>query len=208
MSYNTFFSKQARQPSGLFGRFFSSRIFDKGNVELNSFVRETLAVESDDRILEIGSGPGAMVKTIADSVDSVVIEAVDFSKPMIAVCSKRNKKHIRAGKVKVHLGDFNHIPFGEDCFDIVFTVNTIYFWENPEATLAKICRELKPGGRLVIGFHAKDEMEQKPLSADVFRYYSPEDVIDLLQANGGFSEAVAISRDAQKMTCYCAVGTK
>ena len=78
MSYPTFFSKQARQPTGLFGRFFSTRISDKGNVELNSFVQETLAVEKDDRILEIGSGPGTMIKEIADSVDSVSIEALDF----------------------------------------------------------------------------------------------------------------------------------
>lgn len=208
MSFSTFFSKQARQPSGLFGRFCSTRIFDKGNIELNSFVHETLAVENNDHILEIGSGPGAMIKTIADSVENVSIEAVDFSKPMVAVCSRRNRKHINNGKLKVHLGDYNQIPFDDDCFDLIYTVNTIYFWEKPEATIAKIGRELKPGGRLVIGFHAKDEMEQRDLSADVFRNYSPDDVIRLLRADGGFSNAVTISRDAKKMTCHCAVATK
>ena len=85
MSYSTFFSKQAHQPTGLFGRFFSTRIFDKGNVELNSFVQETLAVEKNDHILEIGSGPGTMTKTIADCMDQASIEAVDFSKPMVPV---------------------------------------------------------------------------------------------------------------------------
>ena len=208
MSYSDFFSKQARQPTGLFGRFFSTRIFDKGNAELNSFVQETLAVEKNDRILEIGSGPGTMIKEIADSVENVSIQAVDFSKPMVEVCRKRNKKHIKAGKVKVHLGDFNQIRFDDDCFDIIFSVNTIYFWDDPESTVAKIGRELKRGGRLVLGFHAKEEMEQRGLSDDVFRYYSPDEVISLLRADGGFREAVTISRDAQKMTCHCAVATK
>ena len=85
MSFADFFSSQARQPTGLFGRFFSTRIFDKGNVELNIFVQQTLAVEKNDRILEIGSGPGTMIKEIADSMDQASIEAVDFSKPMVPV---------------------------------------------------------------------------------------------------------------------------
>ena len=35
MNFETFFSKQARKPTGLFGRLIMSKIFDLGNAVLN-----------------------------------------------------------------------------------------------------------------------------------------------------------------------------
>ena len=42
MRSKTFFSEQARRPSGLFGRVVMSKIFDLGNAPLNGFMKELL----------------------------------------------------------------------------------------------------------------------------------------------------------------------
>jgi len=62
MSFSTFFSKQARKPTGIFGRFYMSRVFEKGNAELNALVYEALSIRENDHILEIGFGTGTLIK--------------------------------------------------------------------------------------------------------------------------------------------------
>ncbi len=61
MSFSSFFSQQARKPAGLFGRFVMSTIFNKGNADLNGFVKELMAVQKNDSILEIGFGTGQLM---------------------------------------------------------------------------------------------------------------------------------------------------
>jgi phospholipid N-methyltransferase len=65
MRLATFFSRQARKPTGWFGRWVMSSIFDFGNAHLNQFVYDTLAPKTGDHILEIGSGTGKLFDKIA-----------------------------------------------------------------------------------------------------------------------------------------------
>jgi ubiquinone/menaquinone biosynthesis C-methylase UbiE len=208
MDYSTFFSKQARKPTGIFGRFYMSRVFDKGNIELNTFMYEILSVAGNDHILEIGSGTGALIKKIADHLTTGMIEGVDLSKPMFKISQRKNRNHIKNGKVKIHFGDFDNLTLDSNCFDKIFSVNTIYFWKNPEDTLSKVSSILKPGGKLVIGYHDKSEMEKMPLNKDVFNYYSTDDLKELLSINGSLNNIDTISKKGKGKTCYCAVAIK
>ena len=142
-----------------------SRVFEKGNAELNSLVYEALSIKENDHVLEIGFGPGTLIKKIAEHLDSGLVDGVDFSKSMFAIAQKKNRNHINKGKVKIHLGDIDEVRFDDNCFDKIYSVNTIYFWKNPDTTISNICRILKPEGKLFIGFHDKSEMEKMPLNS-------------------------------------------
>ncbi len=83
MNFSTFFSEQARKPSGLFGRLVMSNIFNIGNVRLNRFVNEILSVQENDHILEIGFGTGKLIYEMAKQIDQGLIEGVDFSSTMV-----------------------------------------------------------------------------------------------------------------------------
>jgi len=78
MSFSKFFSKQARKPTGIFGRFFMSRVFEKGNTELNALMYETLSIRENDHVLEIDFGTGTLIKKIAEHLDSGLVEGIDF----------------------------------------------------------------------------------------------------------------------------------
>ena len=208
MSFATFFSNQARKPTGLFGRFVASQIFKKGNAEMNAFIYDSLSISEDDHVLEIGFGPGELIHAMARRVDSGRVEGVDFSDTMLAIAQRRNRRQIKAGKVKLHLGDFDAMPFDGRRFDLILTVNTVYFWPQPEATIAKMADLLKPGGRLAIGFHEKADMQDSKLSRDVFRFYSTQDMQVLLATCGAFEDIEVISRKGKTKTLHCAFGTK
>ncbi len=104
--------------------------------------------------------------------------------------------------------DFDEALFEDNSYDKIFTVNTIYFWKDPKATINKIYSLLKPKGILVIGFYGKGEMEKMSLSHDVFRLYSQEDVAKLLSIDGTLNNVDVISRKGKKSVGYCAVGIK
>ncbi|WP_022666152.1 class I SAM-dependent methyltransferase [Desulfospira joergensenii] len=208
MNFSKFFSRQARKPSGLFGRLISSQIFEKGNAELNDLMFEALGRCDDERILEIGFGPGKLIQEIADRSDPAMIEGIDFSKPMLDIAAKKNRIHIQNGKVRLHLGDFDTAPFDGKGFDKIFTVNTVYFWKNPESTVSRISGLLRPGGRIFIGLHEKKEMEKLPLDRDVFQYYSMEELKELLWVHGSFTDIEIRSKPGKKRISYCAVGTR
>lgn len=208
MKFSTYFSKQARKPSGLVGFFYMSRIFNKGNAKINELVRDTLAIQENDHGLEIGFGTGILLSAITDTLENGLMEGIDFSKSMLSIARKKNKKAIKEGKVKLTLGDFDKTPFDENSFDKIFTVHTIYFWKNPEATISKIYSLLKPGGKVVIGFKHKSVMETMPLNKDVFQYYSTDDVTNLLSANQLFKNVVILSNRGTNDNCYCVFATK
>jgi ubiquinone/menaquinone biosynthesis C-methylase UbiE len=208
MSFSRFFSEQARKPTGLFGRLVMSIIFDKGNANINRFVYELMSVRKDDHILEIGFGTGKLIYKMAKRIDKGLIEGVDFSSTMVSIAQRRNKKNIAKGKVKIIKGDFDEISFQKESFNKACSVNTIYFWPEPENTTKNIADILKPEGMFVVAFEDIAQLEQKQLSNEVFRLYSKDDVKNLL-INAGFSKGVSIkSREIGSTVLHCAVAIK
>jgi len=69
MNFSTFFSKQARKPSGFFGHFVMSTIFNIGNANLNIFVSELLTIQTNDHVLDIGCGTGKLINNLANQIN-------------------------------------------------------------------------------------------------------------------------------------------
>ena len=208
MNFSTFFSEQARRPGGLFGRMVMSIVFDKGNAFLNDFVSELMSAQADDRIIEIGFGTGKLIYKMAQQIDKGLIEGVDFSKVMVSIAQKRNKKNIAKGMVKIFEGNFDKMPYEKEKFSKACSVNTLYFWPAPAHTAAKIADILKPNGKLILAFEDIEQLKQRNLNQEVFHIYSKDEVQNLL-INAGFSNNVSIvSRKKGKSIFHCAVAIK
>lgn len=208
MNFSTFFSKQARRPEGLFGRIVMRIIFDQGNAFLNNFVIDQMSVQTDDRIVEIGSGTGKLIYKMAQKNDKGLIEGVDFSSAMVSVARKRNKKNIAKGRVKILEGDFNEMSYEKEKYSKACSVNTLYFWSSPMHTAQKIADILKPDGKLILAFEDIEQLKQRKLNQDLFHLYAKDDVQDLL-INAGFSNNVKIvSRKKNNLIFHCVVAKK
>jgi SAM-dependent methyltransferase len=199
MNFGTFFSKQARKPTGLFGRLIMSRVFDLGNAVLNDLVRELLTLQEDDHVLEIGFGTGKLINEMARQAHRGLIEGIDFSSTMVDMAKKRNKQYIAKGRVKIVLGDFDKVEYRDNDFDKVCSANTIYFWSDAEYSIRKIQRVLRPAGKLVLGFEDKALLAKSVFSVD--------DVAQLLK-DAGFSDVEIKSKELNSTLVHCAVAVK
>lgn len=208
MNFKEYFSKQARTPSGLFGRWIMSRIFEKGNADLNRLMIRQVAAEKTDHILEIGFGSGALIYDMAKAATQGRVEGIDSSRPMVSLARKKNRTFLETGRVQLHLGEFEQHSYPDNAFDKICTANTIYFWPDPVTTLKKIHTVLKPGGKLVIGFGDKKQLEEKELSPGVFKLYESGQVVTLLK-QGGFTGSIdMVSEQGSSYILNAAVAVK
>lgn len=198
-------SRQARQPSGLLGRFIMTQVFNAGNADLNGLVKDCLELAATDRVLELGCGPGKLLADIAAITTQGQVDGVDFSRAMIAVAKRANRRW--SDRVNLHHRECRDLPFADGGFDKIACTNTLYFWQPVADYVREIHRLLKPGGRVVIGFRDEAQMRTLPLQDEVFALYTQQDVLDLL-TDCGLRDARIVERPGKPFVSYCAVAEK
>jgi ubiquinone/menaquinone biosynthesis C-methylase UbiE len=187
-------ASQLRQPHGE-GGVTVAEMMNKGNALMNRDALLALDAAPNDNILEIGMGNGAFVKEILSKHDSIYYTGVDFSELMVLEAEKMNAQWMEKGKAVFVHADVTSLPLDNELYSKVFTVNTIYFWQEREKVLAELKRVLQPGGKLFICLRPKWQMEQYPFTQYGFRLYSQEDVTGLLTANGFDIVTVHINKE-------------
>jgi ubiquinone/menaquinone biosynthesis C-methylase UbiE len=159
------------------------------NSNIISKTIDNLQLKPHDTLLEIGPGNASHVKEIISIADSINYYGIDISETMVAEAKKLNKG---ISNVLFTLSDGATIPFNDNYFSKIFTVNTIYFWNNPAQYVKEIWRVLKQGGKLNIGFIPKSTMQHIPFAKYGFKLYDTETVSSILK-NNGFIDYTAIT---------------
>jgi ubiquinone/menaquinone biosynthesis C-methylase UbiE len=139
------------RPQGLLGRL-GGAIMARMNVDFGTWVAGLLGVGPGDSVLEVGFGPGAVVRRLSEIAPNVRVSGVDPSREMVEQARARNADAIRDGCVDLRQGSADSLPFETDSFDNVLSVNSMQVWPDPAAGLREIRRVLKPGSRVALGF--------------------------------------------------------
>lgn len=179
-------ARQLRKPEGETGIFIGNKM-NEGNARMYQLAFDNLNLQDNDRILEIGFGNGKFIPDILAQAKDVRYAGIDFSPDMTAEAEKLIKEKNLSGKAEVKLANLSSIPYPDQSFDKVLTVNTIYFWENPAMDIREIYRVLKPGGALLLCFRPKSMVEKLEFTKYGFRLYDPEEVMRLMES-GGFRD--------------------
>jgi ubiquinone/menaquinone biosynthesis C-methylase UbiE len=198
-----FFARQLARPSGLFGRFVTSRWLDKSSAAMNLLTFERLSLQPADRVLEVGFGSGYLLEKILSSDPRTHASGVDPSAEMVGLAGRRLRKFIDGGRARVREGSIEALPFGDGEFTKLCTVNTIYFWREPPAALSECRRVLPKGGLLVVCFNAKEDLMRWPGHRHGFSLYELHEVEDALTRAGFGALDVARGRDPAQGLFYC-----
>ena len=173
---------QLRQPTGKAG-IETGEWMNKGNVHINLDTIEILNAGAGDTILEIGMGNGFFVKDILQKDDTIKYTGADFSEVMVEEAKRINAAWINNHQAGFVLCSADALPFEAAFFSKVFTINTIYFWQDTTTILREIKRVLQPKGKLIITLRPKHLMENYPFTKYGFNMFTKEEVVQLLIKN-------------------------
>lgn len=148
------------------------------NISMTLESIKTLLIEDDEHILEIGHGNAAHLKNILSRAQNLKYTGVDISETMYNEARKLNKKFESQADFVLYEG--KKLPFEDKTFDKIFTVNTVYFWENPVEFLNEIYRVLKKEGTFVLTFGQRDFMEKLPFTEYDFTLYSNSEMEEIV----------------------------
>ncbi len=154
----------------------------ENNIGMTRKAIEALNISKGDLILELGHGNCKHLPEILNRAEHTSYYGLEISQLMQKQASAANISAIEANRASFHLYNGQNIPFSDNTFSKILTVNTIYFWENPEEFIMEIYRVLKPEGTFAIGFADKDFMESLPFTAYGFDLYSKDKLYTLAEA--------------------------
>ena len=153
-----------RKPEGTEGEKMLERM-NQSHYEVTGWALSYWEIQEDDRVLDIGCGGGATLHRMAEKVTSGHVTGVDYSDVSVETSRRNNEKNISSGKLDVLEGSVENLPFADDSFDKIITVESFYFWPDPQENLKEVRRVLKKGGTflLVADTYNKDGLDPKTL---------------------------------------------
>ena len=147
---------QFGRPTGLPGRIAGAIMAHRAsNRRRNAWAVSLLDVQRDDRVLEIGFGPGIAIKELSARAAEGYVCGLDHSAVMVRQAARRNAEAVRRGQVELRLGSVDEVPEFEAPFDKVLAVNVTLFWDRPVGVLGNLRRVLRMGGRIALAFQPR-----------------------------------------------------
>jgi ubiquinone/menaquinone biosynthesis C-methylase UbiE len=174
---------------------------------MNHLALEVLRLSPDDHVLEIGFGGGSLLAEMSRITIRGKITGVDYSQDIIDAGFNRFKTLTGNGAIELYCANVMELPFEAEIFSKVCTVNTIYFWSDPQRAFFHIHRVLKEEGIVAVCFSPKVSMQDRSRKLHGFILYDPEDVVSLLTA-AGFRNVHYISRGRRSRECVAVIGTR
>lgn len=198
-------AQQLSQPNGDLGIQVANTM-NETNITMTLNAISHLNVDQDSRILEIGHGNARHLPDLFNNYKPIKYFGLEVSELMYAEAKIINEKYISQNKAEFHLYDGHAIPFEDDNFDRIFTVNTIYFWDDPMLFINEIYRVLKPNGKVCICFVHKESMKTLPFTKWGFEFYDQKRIENLIsqtsfkiEAFPDFEEQI-LSKVGEKVT--------
>lgn len=143
-----------------------------------------MPVEAGDRILDLGTGSGYALRALRETQNAGLSVGLDGSPEMV-----QNAREYTDDELTEFVGgDFHHLPFEDDSFDHVWSMEAFYYSQQPVQVLEEIERLLKPGGTFFCAVNFFEESEhthewQDNISIDM-QLWTREEYREAFRAGG------------------------
>jgi ubiquinone/menaquinone biosynthesis C-methylase UbiE len=146
---------QFGKPRGLMGRIVGQLLAVK-NQKRSKWVLALLDFKPSDHVFEVGFGPGVDVKRA--SAKAGFVAGIDYSALMVKMAQSRNALAVKQGRVVLKEASADDpLPFADETFSKIFSINCFQFWQVPSKSLQELKRLLQPGGLIVIAVQPRNK---------------------------------------------------
>jgi SAM-dependent methyltransferase len=130
------------------GRLWGARAHDYANyleqvgLPLMGAALDAAHVRPGTQLLDAGCGAGLLA--LLAFLRGAKVSALDASPALLEIARRR------LPKADIREGDLESLPFGDESFDAVISVNSVFYAADVAAAMRELARVTRPAGRLVV----------------------------------------------------------
>ncbi|MBO5164591.1 MAG: class I SAM-dependent methyltransferase [Ruminococcus sp.] len=180
--FSDYLASQCGNPRGAIGKTMTWAMNRVNGFMYNGIVKN-LYLSEDTKILDIGFGNGYLESLIYRKAKCSVY-GIDISDDMVKAASEKNKNGIKNGDIHLSVGDCCDLAFENRSFDIVTTMNTIYFWNDTLRGLQEIYRVLNDTGIFYNAVLTKEGLDKMFYTKNGFKKFENHEYAEMGQKVG------------------------
>lgn len=187
-----------RKPTGSSGVKMLERM-NESHSALTDWGLSFVKMDKTADVLDIGCGGGMTLKKLSEMTEGRVV-GIDYS------CdSVMKSRETVCGKAEVFECSVESMPFMDNSFDRIVTVESFYFWPDPAENLKEVFRVLRPGGVFQIISDTYDNGRLSEAARKNVQKYNlfvpgPEKLMEMLD-DAGFTDNRIHLKDGTSWIC-------
>lgn len=136
---------------------------ESAQLEMERKLGRTLDLPSGSRVLDAGSGYGPVARTLAEEF-GFQVSGIDLILMRLNKALQLNHD-ADISSINFTNADYHFLPFADQSFDGVYTMETLVHAQGFELVLSEFLRILKPGGKIVLFEYSIPKLDSVPLVA-------------------------------------------
>jgi len=192
---------QFHKPTGMLGHAVG-HLMAFNNKERSWWVLPMLEIHQNDCVLEVGFGSGIDIRRVSEIAVDGFVAGVDHSPVMVAQASRRNRAAIDKGVVELQLGSASKLPYPDDFFKKVFSINVAQFWPDPVTVMLEMRRVTRTSGIVAVAVQPRSKGAKERTARETGRW-----LVDNMRA-AGFNEVRLEVKRMKPVSAVCAIGVK
>lgn len=139
------------------GKAVCYAVWGMRKAECNGYLTHALSgipADFSGRLLEVPVGTGVLTMPLYQTLPYADITCMDYSPDMMGQAQEK-AKHLNLKNVRFQQGDVGALPFADESFDTVVSLNGFHAFPDKEAAYRETYRVLKPGGVFCGCFYVK-----------------------------------------------------
>ena len=145
--------------STLPGKAVCRLVWAMNKEECDAYLSSALSGVPEDfsgTLLEVPVGTGILTMPLYQTLPNARVTCLDYSPDMMAQ-AREKAAHLSLSNVSFQQGDVGALPFADESFDIVLSLNGFHAFPDKQAAYRETLRVLKPGGTFCGCFYVSGE---------------------------------------------------
>ena len=148
--------------TSFFGKIILKKVWcmtKEDALEYQAAAFEAIPKDFSGSLLEVPVGTGVLSMPVWKTLPDAEITCLDYSEKMMQSAQERADE-MQIKNIRFLQGDVGKLPFEDESFDCVVSLNGFHAFPDKDAAFRETCRVLKPGGIFCGCFYIKDEFKR------------------------------------------------